>query len=163
MQITANASAQSTALYTATASAASQSAAQDTAQPSKEKLAATQAPAANDASTGVSPSADTSGLRRLSAEEIAALDRQAANDTQGRPSTVVYAEIWKDGIKVGEVFNDGRTAYDTAAPNDAGGAISAQIRAQQMANEIGGEVRYPGQEAAKIERTRQQLRAAYGV
>lgn len=117
------------------------------------------------ATTTAAPvSTDTVSLRKLSPSDIAALDKQAANDRSNNGSNLVYAEIWKDGMKVGQVFSDGRVTGDGVTIDMGGTSIlSAQTRAQQLASQMGGEVRYPGQQDPKAEKMRAQLRAAYGV
>lgn len=111
-------------------------------------------------------SSDTVSIRKLSATDIAKLDQQAANDSGNGSSgsNLLYAEIWKDGVKVGQVYSDGRVVGEGTTVDMGGtGILSAQTRAQQLASQMGGEVRYPGQSDPKAEKMRAQLRAAYGV
>jgi hypothetical protein len=162
MQITANSPSSALAAQQGLTGNSSTPAAGET-EKSKSK-ATPSASTASDAA-GVSSTGDVVSLRKLTAEDIAALDKQAANDSNGNGSNLVYAEIWKDGIKVGQVYSDGRVQSSEADTHSLGtaGAISAQTRAQLLASQVGGEVRYPGQEAAKADKMRAQLRAAYGV
>ncbi|HEX5392211.1 MAG TPA: hypothetical protein VFW68_02965 [Rhodocyclaceae bacterium] len=139
----------------------------DTAETGKSKSKTTSSDTATTDVTTTSATSDFVSLRKLSAADIAALDKKAANDSNsgnGAGSNLVYAEIWKDGVKVGQVYSDGRVQSNGAVTNSDGtAAVSAQLRAQELASQVGGEVRYPGQEAAKANKMRAQLRAAYGV
>lgn len=81
-----------------------------------------------------------------------------------RPAEV-FAEIWKDGMKIGTVYTDGQAVL----PNELGGTTSgghgaiAYLRAEEVAQRAGGEVHYIDIPALQVAQTRAQLRSAYGV
>jgi hypothetical protein len=161
MQIIANSPSSALAIQSgSTGNSSNPTAGEAEKSKSKAATAATSQDGASASSTG-----DVVSVRKLTAADIAALDKQAANDSNRNGSNLVYAEIWKDGIKVGQVYSDGRVQSNDGSPAPVGvtSAISAQTRAQQLASQVGGEVRYPGQETAKADKMRAQLRAAYGV
>lgn len=84
------------------------------------------------------------------------------NTTSDLPE--VFAEIWKDGMKVGTVYANG----EAELPNTPGGTISggsgttfAYIRAQEISQQVGGEVHYVNITALQVAQTRAQLHATY--
>lgn len=80
------------------------------------------------------------------------------DSTPSQPSEV-FAEIWKDGMKIGVVYADGQATLPSAAGN---GAMSPYLRAEEISRQVGGEVHYVDIPAFKVAQTRAQLRAAYG-
>lgn len=90
----------------------------------------------------------------------------AASADLAKPSRPpeVFAEIWKDGMKVGTVYTDGQAVL----PNELGGTTSgglgaiAYLRAEEVAHRAGGQVRYVDIPALQVAQTRAQLRSAYG-
>jgi len=89
----------------------------------------------------------------------------AQNGTSSQPPEV-FAEIWKDGMKVGTVYTDGQAVLSNAPSGmtmGGNGAAFAYIRAEEISQQVGGEVRYVNIPALQIAQTRSQLRAAYGV
>ncbi len=161
MQITANSPTSALSIQSGSTGNPSNPAAGET---EKSKTKAASAIATQDTTTA-NTTGDTVSIRKLTAADIAALDKQAANDSNRNGSNLVYAEIWKDGVKVGQVYSDGRVQSNDGSTTAASptSALSAQTRAQQLASELGGEVRYPGQSDPKADKMRAQLRAAYGV
>lgn len=106
------------------------------------------------------------------ATDTVTLDSHAATQVAGtadigkssRPPEV-FAEIWKDGVKIGTVYTDGQAVL----PNELGGTTSgghgaiAYLRAEEVAHRAGGQVRYVDIPALQVAQTRAQLRSAYGV
>lgn len=78
----------------------------------------------------------------------------------------VFAEIWKDGMRVGTIYTDGEAALAggiDASPLGARGAMYARMHAEELSRRVGGEVRYVNLDALRIAQNREQLRAAYGA
>lgn len=100
------------------------------------------------------------------------IDQTLVNTAPG----AVYAEIWKDGVRIAAVHTNGAITpsfglnWLPMAGNDIG---VAQRRANELARAVGGEVRYaslgrpnetmPPPVDARTERMRAKLRAAYGI
>lgn len=81
------------------------------------------------------------------------------------PPPEVFAEIWKGGMKLGVVYTDGQAVLPSA-PTGAmagNGTMFAYQRAQQISQEVGGEVRLVNIPALQVAQTRAQLQAAYGL
>lgn len=80
----------------------------------------------------------------------------------------IYAEVWKDGLKIAAIDNHGSVIsyagpLAAAAGGAAGGPWIAAIRAAQVAQSVGGEIRINGLTLdAGTLRTRAQLETAYG-
>lgn len=80
----------------------------------------------------------------------------------------VIAEIWKDGLKVAQVDSQGGvTSFIGLMPGGTGGGggpLSATLRAAQIAQSIGGEIRVAGQviDGATLA-MRARLRQLYGA
>lgn len=78
----------------------------------------------------------------------------------------VYAEIWRDGHKIGEVYVTGEAALPgvpggLTLHNLGSGLALAQQRAEEIARLTGAEVRYTDADELQAQRTRDQLRIAY--
>lgn len=108
----------------------------------------------------VAPETDTVTL-----ESTAAAKTSLAADAKPSRPPEVFAEIWKDGMKIGTVYTDGQAVL----PNELGGTTSgghgaiAYLRAEEVAHRAGGQVRYVDIPALQVAQTRAQLRSAYGV
>lgn len=100
-------------------------------------------------------------------------DTVTLSATHDRPAVTaplpVYAEIWKDGVKIAEIDNHGGVVSFAgpvaAAPpgGAAGGTLQAAIRAAQVAQSVGGEIRINGVTVdAGTMRMRAQLATTYG-
>lgn len=99
------------------------------------------------------------------ANEIAAQTKTAQTERTLHPPEV-FAEIWKDGLRVGTIYTDGEAAMSgglNASPLGARGAMFARMQAEELSRRVGGEVRYVNLDALRIAQTREQLRAAYGA
>jgi len=80
------------------------------------------------------------------------------------PPPEVFAEIWKDGMKIGVVYTDGHAALPSM-PGSMAASANARLpylRAEEISQQVGGEVRYVNIPALQAAQTRAQLRAAYG-
>lgn len=77
----------------------------------------------------------------------------------------VFAEIWKAGMKIGVVYTDGQAVLPNSPEGTTAGngAMFAYMRAQQISQELGGEVRLVNIPALQVAQTRAQLQAAYGL
>ncbi len=82
----------------------------------------------------------------------------------------VYAEIWKDGVKVAQIdVHGGVHSIDnlySSAPGSsgAGGTLLAARRAIEVARALGGEIRVGGQSIdGQTLRMQAKLRVAYGT
>ncbi|MGE5467247.1 MAG: hypothetical protein ACM3Y9_07480 [Ignavibacteria bacterium] len=78
----------------------------------------------------------------------------------------VFAEIWKDGVKIGSVYTDGRAVMPSISAGVVAGISGSAvpyIQAEQISRMVGGEVRYVDMPALHVANTRNQLRAAYGA
>jgi len=79
----------------------------------------------------------------------------------------VYAEIWKNGVKVAQVDNHGGVTSFVGgvagSTGSGGGQVMASLRAAQIAQSIGGEIRVAGQvlDGATLA-MRARLRQVYG-
>lgn len=88
----------------------------------------------------------------------------ALNSTQDASSSQppeIFAEIWKDGMKIGVVYTDGQAALGGMSTSGSG-AMVPYLRAEEISQQVGGEVRYVNIPALRVAQTRTQLRAAYG-
>lgn len=80
----------------------------------------------------------------------------------------VYAEVWKDGVKVAAIDTHGTvTSFAGPVATPAGGASGgpwlAAVRAAQVAQAVGGEIRINGLTVdSGTLRTRARLELAYG-
>lgn len=77
----------------------------------------------------------------------------------------VFAEIWKAGMKIGVVYTDGQAVLPNSPEGTTAGngTMFAYMRAQQISQEVGGEVRLVNIPALQVAQTRAQLQAAYGL
>jgi hypothetical protein len=78
------------------------------------------------------------------------LSANASESASQTADAVLYAEIWKDGRKVAQVDSHGRvTSFSgSVAPAEGssiGGPLRAALRATQVAQAVGGEIRVAGQ------------------
>jgi len=114
-----------------------------------------------DAAPAESTAAETVTLHGGPVAEAAAAARMPS---QTGASPEVFAEIWKDGMKVGVVYADGEAVLPIT-PGGIGnsGGRYPYMRAEEVAQQIGGEVHYVNLPALQLAQTRAQLRAAYGV
>jgi hypothetical protein len=122
-----------------------------------------QAPASGDA-TAAAPALEADVVS-LHGNATAQSGSTASNSTSAQPPEV-FAEIWKDGMKVGVVYTDGQAVL----PDRLGGTISssngamfAYMRAQEISQQVGGEVHFVNMPALQVAQTRAQLRSAYGA
>jgi hypothetical protein len=92
----------------------------------------------------------------------------AAKPGQRDYSAGIFAEIWKNGVKVAQVDNHGGvTSFIgpmAGSSGGGGGAMMASLRAAQIAQSIGGEIRVAGQvtDGATLS-MRAKLREMYGT
>jgi hypothetical protein len=90
-----------------------------------------------------------------------------ATTAQQDYSAGVYAEIWKNGVKVAQVDNHGGVTSFVGgvagSTGSGGGQVMASLRAAQIAQAIGGEIRVAGQvlDGATLA-MRARLRQVYG-
>jgi hypothetical protein len=112
---------------------------------------------------------------------------QSATETTATPSATtapqhpvaVFAEIWVNGKKMGEVDVNGNVSLPSVpaalqlSSGNSGPAL-ARLRSEEIANALGGEVRYAGGNTAtpaentstgdpKVDRMRAKVRAMYGA
>lgn len=88
----------------------------------------------------------------------------AQNAASNQPPEI-FAEIWKDGRKIGVVYTDGQAALPSmlgGMSTSGSGTMVPYLRAEEISQQVGGEVRYVNLPALKVAQTRAQLRAAYG-
>lgn len=104
---------------------------------------------------------DTVALRSLEGGNRTPSDSGKA----GEPPAEVFAEIWKDGMKIGAVYTDGQAELaDAYGGRTLGnGAMFAQARAEALSRQVGGEIRYVDVAALQVAQVRTQLRNAYGI
>lgn len=104
---------------------------------------------------------DIVAVQALDAEGMAALEAGKVYE----PPAEVFAEIWKDGMRVGAVYTDGQAELSGAHGGKTlgNGPMYAQARAEELSRQIGGEVRYVDVAALQVAQVRTQLRSAYGV
>ena len=83
---------------------------------------------------------------------------------------IVYAEVWRAGIKVAMIDANGGvrslngTVVSTQGTGGAGGILLAARRAAEIAAAVGGEIRVGGQPIDQNTlTTKAKLSAAYGV
>ncbi|HEX8986562.1 MAG TPA: hypothetical protein VF816_01270 [Rhodocyclaceae bacterium] len=91
---------------------------------------------------------------------------EASRQTSAGPTAEVFAEIWKDGMKIGTVYTDGHAVlpnYSTGLVGGGRGPATAYLEAQAISRMVGGEVRFVDLPALRVAQTRTQLRAAYGA
>ena len=132
-----------------------------------------QGTAANDSSSAAAktpeappiaaPQTDVVSLRTATELQAMGAAKQAAT-AAGQPPEV-FAEIWRDGMKIGSIYTDGRATLAPSAAGIAagpGGSSLPYLRAQEISRMVGGEVRYVDMQALHVAQTRSQLRAAYG-
>lgn len=127
-------------------------------------------PAARDAGQAPEPAT------RITLSTPADRQARAGGAFDGAPSAI-YAEIWKDGVRIAAVLTNGTITPGLGLnwPPAVGNDLSvAQRRAHELAQAIGGEVRYavhherpnenpPSLTDPRTERMRAKLRAAYGL
>lgn len=89
----------------------------------------------------------------------------ANQQTTAEAQSEVFAEIWKDGMKIGAVYTDGQAELAGAYGGTTlgSGALYAQMRAEDISRQVGGEVRFVNLPALQVAQVRAQLRTAYGV
>jgi hypothetical protein len=85
-------------------------------------------------------------------QDTVTLSPDAADIRQGNVvAPAIYAEIWKGNIKVAQIdAHGGVTSFvgriaGMAGASGGGGAIMASLRAAQIAQAVGGEIRVAGQ------------------
>lgn len=94
-----------------------------------------------------------------------------ANESISEPQLpIVYAEVWRAGIKVAMIDANGGvrslngTVVSTQGTGGAGGILLAARRAAEIAAAVGGEIRVGGQPIDQNTlTTKAKLSAAYGV
>lgn len=98
------------------------------------------------------------------------LSRSGAAATQTPMPAPVYAEIWKDGLRVAVVDSQGSVVSlngllaSSPMGSSGGGPELAARRAMQIAHAVGGEIRVAGQTLdAPTLTMRAKLKAAYGA
>lgn len=106
---------------------------------------------------------DVVAVQALDADGMAALE--AGQSKVYEPPAEIFAEIWKDGMRVGAVYTDGQADLSGAHGGKTlgNGPMYAQARAEELSRRIGGEVRYVDVAALQVAQVRTQLRSAYGV
>lgn len=106
---------------------------------------------------------DVVAVQPLDADGMAALE--AGQNKAFAPPPEVFAEIWKNGMKIGAVYTDGKAELSGAYGGTSlgNGAMYAQARAEALSRQVGGEVRYVDVAALQVAQVRSQLRSAYGV
>lgn len=106
---------------------------------------------------------DVVAVQPIDAEGLAALE--AGQNKAFEPPSEVFAEIWKNGMKIGAVYTDGKAELSGAYGGTSlgNGAMYAQARAEALSRQVGGEVRYVDVAALQVAQVRSQLRSAYGV
>jgi hypothetical protein len=117
------------------------------------------------AAADAAPAANQDG-EIVSLHDPKAAQAAVAAPAAAPPAPEVFAEIWKDGVKIGSVYTDG-TATLPAHANGLTAGVHAgtrpYIQAQELSRIVGGEVRYVDLPALQVARTRNQLRTAYGA
>jgi|GEM_PF-2907244 len=122
---------------------------------------------------GVTPDApmlapQETGATALAAEGARVSLSNATAAAQPHVPAPVYAEIWRDGVKVAVVDSHGSVdalnGFLAPAQTGGGGANAAARRAAQIAHAVGGEIRVAGQVVdAQTLSMRAKLKQAYGV
>ncbi len=110
------------------------------------------------------PQTETVSLHTATELQALGAAKQAAA-AAGQPPEV-FAEIWREGMKIGSIYTDGRATLAPSAAGIAagpGGSSLPFLRAQEISRMVGGEVRYVDMQALHVAQTRSQLRAAYGA
>lgn len=143
---------------------------------SQSSLAMYQRPGtpANDTSTAahkaeaaplVTPAPATETVSVHPAAEAQALATASQTAAPAAQVPEVFAEIWKDGMRIGSIYTDGQAIMAPGSAAIAGGSSGAvpYMRAQEVSRIAGGEVRYVDMHALHVAQTRSQLRAAYGA
>lgn len=129
----------------------------------RQALAATggQSPAQAEAAASAAQAGDTVSLSGDAATPAADAPQAGRYDQPAE----VFAEIWKDGTKIGTVYTDGQAVLPSSAASAAAGhgATRPYLRAQEISRLVGGEVPYVDIPALQVAQTRAQLRAAYGA
>lgn len=113
-----------------------------------------------DAITGTAQSSNSVALNLSTQAQTA-----TGNSQPNRPPEV-FAEIWRDGIRIGSVYTDGTAVLSGSNARVAGTAGSIALpylEAQRISAMLGGEVRYVDMGALQVAQTRSQLRSAYGA
>ena len=129
---------------------------QAASEPAGEKLAT-----GSEATPVVAAETDTVSLHGNTATQSAAATQNGAS----AQAPEVFAEIWKDGMKLGTVYTNGEAALPAAFAGMAvgsGGTTYAYMRAEEISRQVGGEVRFVNIPALQVAQTRAQLRSAYG-
>lgn len=113
-----------------------------------------------------SQAAGTETVSLHTAAELQAMGAtQQAASTAGHPPEI-FAEIWKDGMRIGTVYTNGEAVMSPPSAGVTGGGQGSTmpyLRAQEISRMVGGEVRYVDLPALQVAQTRSQLRAAYGA
>jgi hypothetical protein len=107
---------------------------------------------------------DTVSLSAPGEQQAAGAAKQATAAIAHPPE--VFAEIWKDGMKIASVYTDGQAVTSAASVGMAGigqGSPMPYLRAQELSRMMGGEVKFVDLHALQVAQTRSQLRAAYGA
>lgn len=106
---------------------------------------------------------ETVTVQALDEGSMAALEANQSKVYE--PPAEVFAEIWKDGVRVGAVYTDGQAELSGSHGGKTlgNGPMYAQARAEELSRQIGGEVRYVDVAALQVAQVRTQLRSAYGV
>lgn len=116
------------------------------------------------AAEAAAPATEVVSLHGAAEIQAAAAAQQAPRGTAQMPE--VFAEIWKDGMRIGRIYTDGQAVMSVNASGMVNGSGSAAIpflRAQEVSRMVGGEVRLVDLQALKVAQTRSQLHAAYGA
>lgn len=123
------------------------------------------------AETARNTAAAAAVARAVVPDETASVDasvKVSLSDKAPPPAQLppVYAEIWRDGNKIGEVYVTGEAALPgvpggLTLHNLGSGLALAQQRAEEIARLTGAEVRYTDADELQAQRTRDQLRIAY--
>jgi hypothetical protein len=109
------------------------------------------------------PATDTVSVHPAAEAQALVAARQTVAPAAQLPE--VFAEIWKDGMRIGSIYTDGQAVMSPGAAAIVGGGSSTlpYLRAQEVSRIAGGEVRYVDLHALHVAQTRNQLRSAYGV
>lgn len=120
-----------------------------------------QAGARSQAEAAPAAAPDGEAVSLHSSAEVQAAQSLQQGAASAQPE--VFAEIWKDGMRIGSIYTDGRAVMAAGAGVPLGGGGLPYLQAQEISRRVGGEVRYVDLHALHVAQTRGQLRAAYGV
>lgn len=110
----------------------------------------------------VAPESETVSLHAPA--QIEAVDQARAAALPHLPE--VFAEIWKDGMKIGSIYTDGHadlSTLDASVAASLRGTPHPYLQAQEISRMVGGEIRFVDLQALQVAQRRSQLRAAYGA